>query len=193
MSPPNSSPASIASAPPCVVTDDSRWFRDEVQPHESALRAFLRSHFPSLSDVDDLVQESYARLIRARTAGEVKNLKAYLFATARHAALDICRHNKIVTIERIEDYDDLHVLDSNNGLVDSVCREQEIAVLQEAIASLPPRCREVLALRKLHGLSREDIARQMGIAEGTVNIHISVGMLRCRKFFAERGLIKDEP
>jgi RNA polymerase sigma factor (sigma-70 family) len=172
--------------------DDSRWFRDEVLPHEFALRAFLRGHFPSLSDVDDLIQESYSRLIRARALGEVKNLKAYLFTIARHVALDVCRHNQIVTIDQIEDYDRLPLPGDKNSLVDSVCHNQELAILQEAIAALPPRCREVLALRKLEGLSREEIARRMGIAEGTVNIHISVGMLRCRKFFAERGLIKED-
>lgn len=191
MSRPNSSPASAPSASPCVIVDDTIWFRDEVQPHESALRAFLRSHFPSLSDIDDLVQESYSRLLKARAAGKIKNPKAYLFATAQHAAMDVCRHNRVITIEPIEDYDQLHVIDDRKGsLVDTFCREQEIAILQEAIASLPPRCREVLALRKLHGLSRKEIALQMGIAEGTVNIHISMGMLRCRKFFADRGLLK---
>ena len=44
----------------------ARWFADEVKPHERSLRAYLRSVFPGFPDVDDLVQESYVRLIRAR-------------------------------------------------------------------------------------------------------------------------------
>ena len=55
----------------------ARWFTQEVQPHEPALRACLRQHFPSLSDIDDLVQESYARLIRARLAGTVAEARSY--------------------------------------------------------------------------------------------------------------------
>ncbi len=80
-------------SPPTVAadqkSDQARWFAEEVQPHESLLRSWLRGLFPSLSDVDDLVQESYARLIRARSAGKVDYAKAYLFTTARNVAHDI--------------------------------------------------------------------------------------------------------
>ena len=48
-----------------------QWFAARVQPHEPELRAFLRRRFPSLRDIDDLVQEAYARLIRAHSAGTI--------------------------------------------------------------------------------------------------------------------------
>jgi hypothetical protein len=35
--------------------------------------------------------------------------------------------------------------------------------------ALPPRCREILALRRIEGLSHREIAERLGIAEGTVN------------------------
>jgi hypothetical protein len=47
-------------------TEQNRWFSQEVQPHEPLLRAHLHSAFPSLPDVDDIVQESYFRLIQAK-------------------------------------------------------------------------------------------------------------------------------
>jgi len=53
----------------CESLHLSRWFVDEVQPHEPELRAYLRTSFPSLADIDDLVQETYARLVQARNAG----------------------------------------------------------------------------------------------------------------------------
>lgn len=68
-------------------SEAARWFAEEVQPHESSLRSYLRRVFPRLPDIDDLVQESYARLIRARAAGKVSFAKAFLFTTARNAAL----------------------------------------------------------------------------------------------------------
>jgi len=39
-----------------------------VQPHETALRAFLVARFPALTDVDDLVQETFSRVLRAQAA-----------------------------------------------------------------------------------------------------------------------------
>ena len=59
-----------------------RWFADQVRPHEAALRCYVRSAFPSL-DVDDIVQESYLKLLRVRAAGRIISTKAYLFAIAR--------------------------------------------------------------------------------------------------------------
>jgi RNA polymerase sigma-70 factor (ECF subfamily) len=32
----------------------ARWFAEEIQPHESALRGFLHARFPTLVDIDDL-------------------------------------------------------------------------------------------------------------------------------------------
>ena len=48
---------------------DHRWFDDHVLPHEPLLRAWLRSRFPRGVDLDDLVQESFARVLRARANG----------------------------------------------------------------------------------------------------------------------------
>ena len=51
----------------------SRWFAEEVQPHEPALRAYLQARFPTLGDYDDIVQESYVRLLKAQAAGQVQS------------------------------------------------------------------------------------------------------------------------
>ena len=66
----------------------ARWFAEEVQPHQGELHAFLHTRFPALTETDDLVQESYARLIRAREAGRISYVKAFLFTTARNLAID---------------------------------------------------------------------------------------------------------
>ena len=71
--------------------ETARWFAAEVQPHESELRAYLRSKFSAHLDIDDLVQETYARLLQAREQAALRSPKAYLFTTARNAAFDFFR------------------------------------------------------------------------------------------------------
>lgn len=178
--------------------DQARWFSEEVRPHEPALRAFLHARFPSLRETDDLVQESYVRVLRAQATSGITNVKSFLFSTARNLALDLFRREQVVPFEPIEVSDRSFVLDSGQNTVESVCHEQELILLQAALASLPPRCREVLTLRKLHGLSREEIATRMGISPHTVKAQIALGMLRCRRYFQAHGLIaptldEDEP
>ena len=77
--------------------EQARWFAEEVQPHEvKALRGWLRAKYPGLNDVDDLVQEAYLRLIRARAAAPVRNPKSYVFSVARNAAIDQFRRPRTV-------------------------------------------------------------------------------------------------
>jgi RNA polymerase sigma factor (sigma-70 family) len=149
-------------------SDQTLWFDQEVQPHESMLRAWLRARFPALTDVDDLVQESYARILRAREQGAAFEAKSYLFATARNAALDLVRRNKVVTIERVENMEHLSVLEESPGVGDTLSRNEELALLGEAIQSLPDACRHILVLQKIHGLSYQGIAARLGISERTV-------------------------
>jgi RNA polymerase sigma-70 factor (ECF subfamily) len=178
---------------PPLDAEQTRWFVEEVQPHEAALRAYLRLRFPTLRDIDDLVQETYTRLIRARNTGQVNHPKAYLFAAARNAALDLFRREKIVSIDSLADIEQLSVLENRPDAAETACHDQELDILSEAIQALPARCREILTMRKLRGLSHRNIAQALGISEHTVNAQLAIGVLRCRQYLRARGVLKGRP
>jgi RNA polymerase sigma factor (sigma-70 family) len=170
--------------------ETSRWFATEVRPHEAELRAYLRGKFSAHPDIDDLVQETYARILHAREHASLGSAKAYLFSTARNAAFDYFRRRKIVSIENTAEIELLSVFEDRPGVAETVCHNQELQLLAEAIQALPKRCRHVLTLRKLHGLSHREIAEKLGIAENTVNAQIAIGVLRLRDWLRLRGLTK---
>jgi RNA polymerase sigma-70 factor (ECF subfamily) len=175
----------VSSLPP----DADRWFTAEVLPHEPMLRAWLRSQFPTLTDIDDLVQESYVRVLRARAAGaRVTSVKAFLFATARNLAIDLVRRRQALGIEPLAETERLSVLDDMPGISETVGHQQELELLTQAIQSLPDRCRQVLTLRKIYGLSQKEIAAQLGISEHTVEAQVGNGVRKCAEFLAQRGL-----
>lgn len=181
-------PRKLADPPPQVVMshgelEPNRWYSAEVEPHEEMLRAYLRRHYPSLPDVEDVVQEACARLIRARTKGTIKHAKAFLFATARNIVLDYFRRNQVVRFENVADMSELSVLDDTASAASTACREEEVAILLEAVGSLPDRCREVMTLRIKHSLSHGEIARKLGISPNTVKAHLAKGVLHCAKRF----------
>jgi RNA polymerase sigma factor (sigma-70 family) len=169
-------------------TDHARWFSEEVQPHEPALRAYLRGRFPSLHDVDDLVQESYARILRAREIGTAKLSRAYLFVTARNLALDAVRHANVVPMESLAEVDESSVVEVRPDAAEIASCDQELEILAEAIATLPKRCREIFVLRRFRELSHREIALRLGIAENTVNAQLVIAMLRCRDYLRQRGV-----
>ncbi len=171
---------------PPQTPEEERWFIEEVEPHERSLRAYLQAAVPATVHVEDLLHDSYLRLLRARQAGEVRCAKALLFVIARNAVRDAVRHklaNREIPSTEIEAFP---VLDDSADVVDLVARRQEQTLLAEAMRSLPERCREVLVLRKIHGLAQKEIARKLGISENTVESLVSRGLRRCASYLRPR-------
>ena len=171
-----------------TFSDQSRWFAEEVLPHEQPLRSYLRQSLPSLADVDDLVQDCFTRMMRAKTTGTVRSPKPLLFAIARNAVRDFIQRKRRAELVPITETAELPVLESDSDVVESVCRRQELALLTEAIRSLPERCREVLLLRKIKGLSQKEIAGLLGIAEHTVEALAAKGTRRCAEYLRALGM-----
>jgi RNA polymerase sigma factor (sigma-70 family) len=177
-------------------TEQARWFSEHVQPHEPALRAYLSKRFPTLPDHDDLVQETYIRLLRLADPGRLTHPKAFLFTTARNAAIDLFRRRNVHPHESLADDDgliELPLLDTSPTVVETMERRQHREALTEALRSLPERCREVMLLRYLDGCSGKEIAERLGISLGTVKGHLLKGVRDCARFFEARGLVEAAP
>jgi RNA polymerase sigma factor (sigma-70 family) len=166
--------------------DDARWFSEQVQPHEGCLRNYLSRSFASRADVDDVVQDSYLKLWRSRSVAAIRSPKSFLFTIARNVALDLRRRRKVAHAEPITETSRMPVLEESPGVVDLVSRQQELALLREAIAALPERCQHVFLLRKIQGLPQREIAARLGISENTVETLVGKGARRCADYVHER-------
>lgn len=165
-------------------SEESVWFDETVQPFEPMLRAWLRRRYAAAADVDDIVQEAYARLLRARAHGDVRSPKAFLFATARNLALDHARHQAVTGTLSLVESEVQDVMDEGRAIPETVALHQELALLNEAIQSLPERCREIFTLRKIQGLSQKEIGERLQISERTVSAQLTIGLHKCTEFFA---------
>lgn len=179
-------PSELPVANPALT----HWFTHEVRPHEAALRAYVRVRFPTLTDIDDLIQETFARILRVRSAGPVRSAKALLFTTARNAALDLLRRRQTVQFESLANLADSSVLIDGPGTVEALSREQELELLDQAVQSLPTRCQQILVMKKIDGLSYAEIGEKLGIKPNTISAQLTIGVLRCRRFLEERGVLK---
>ncbi len=167
--------------------EQSRWFAEEVLPHEAKLRAWLRGRFPAVTDVDDLVQEAYARLMEAHATGPIACPRALLFVTARNLALNHLRHQRVERPEGAAEIDALSVADERVGAPEAMAQAEDFQVLIRAIQALPERCRQIVTLRKIYGLSQKEVAERLGVSEHTVEAQGGIGLRKCIEFFRRHG------
>lgn len=165
------------------ATSTTAWFFS-VLGHERDLRAFLARSLRYPDDVSDVVQETYARLLALspERRSAVRTWRPFLFATARNVAMDHLRRREVVSLDALPEINatDVVLRGSQERRPDEIVNlTQERLLLSRAIASLPEKCRQVLILRKIHGLSHKEIALRMGIAEHTVEKHVSHGVRLC--------------
>lgn len=175
-----------------MPVEKSQWFRDEVHAHDAKLKSYLRGSFPAV-DAEDVAQESYLRVWLASVAQPIKSARAFLFTVARHLALDALRHRKKSPMIAVPDLTALGVMDECRDAAEAAATSDEVALLAEALDSLPARCREIIILRKFQHLSQREVAARLGIAEGTVEEQVYRGIRRMEAFFVRRGVIKPWP
>ncbi len=158
--------------------DDSldTWFKREVLPHEGALVRFLNRVWSKYDDVHDLRQEVYIRVYQAAQSARPNFPKAFVFATARHLMMDRLRRARVVSIEAVGDVDALNVLVDELSPERRVSAWQELRRVTHALNGLPPRCREVVWLRKVDELSTKEVAELLGVKVRTVEAQILKGM-----------------
>jgi RNA polymerase sigma factor (sigma-70 family) len=166
--------------------DGDSWFHAHLQPHEAMLRAWLKQGFGPRLAIDDVVQEAFIRVLRARAAGELQSPKAFLFATARNLALDQLRRHHVSRTDSLVETDYSNVLDEHESIPESVARNQELALLTEAVQSLPDRCRQVMTLSIVYGLSQRVIGEKLGISDRTVAAQLAIGTMKCTDFMLRR-------
>lgn len=185
MSEPTSSPNTVP------VEDRSRWFAEEVQSHEGALRSYLRGRVPSASDVDDVVQESYLKILKAKPEKGFESIRAYLFTVARNTAFKLFRKEKIFSPVRVADLPASWVVDEEQNVAQTANLRSQDALIAEAIARLPPRRRDMLLLRVADGLAPGEIASRLGVSESTVRTQITRALEQCTKYLRSRGVTAD--
>ena len=152
------------------------------------MRAYLRGAFPSVRDVDDVVQESYLRVWRTRLTQPVHSARAFLFKVARHCALDLVRRAAIAPVEAVGDLERLPVIDDERDVIAAVSKQEKIRLLAAAIDRLPPRCREIVVLRKLECIPQKQVATRLGLSEKTVEAQVARGEVLCERYLRRHGV-----
>jgi RNA polymerase sigma factor (sigma-70 family) len=168
---------------PTVSTARARWLAANVLPLERQLRGWLERVVSRRLEVDDLVQEIYAKLASLESVAHIAHPKAYVYQIAKHLISEHIRRSTVIHIEAMAETE-RHFA----SLVERVTPErilsgrQELERLYNAIASLPDSCRNVFVMRKFDDMPQKAIAAQLRISENRVEKQLS----RARRMILEQ-------
>lgn len=165
--------------PDCWMVDDNElnaWFRREVLPLERALTSYIRRNWRVAEDVIELRQDIYEHALIGARRGLPMNSRAYVYTLARNHLINKAKRGRIVSFEMIADLDsvdhDVDMFETERAL----SARDELRHAQAGIEKLPPRCRQVMQLRKLDGLSTQEAADALGVSTETVRQQLKYGM-----------------
>ena len=153
-------------------------FRQWYAPLVATTTGLLRDRGPAEEVVQDVMLELWRR--REGITFET-SLRAYLFQAARNRALNYLRR------QRVESRGEATIAAGmpTPEPADSEAREGELNVaIQQAIAGLPDRCREVFEMSRIQGLKYSEIATELGISIKTVEAQMGKALRVMREKLA---------
>jgi RNA polymerase sigma-70 factor, ECF subfamily len=130
---------------------------DRISP---ALYRYFLHHTQRTSEAEDLLQETWLRLHRARASYRYDEpVMPWIFAIANHTRLDRLRK----TMRRHE-----VAMDSPPDVAAPQAVAQGSVGVEELLKGLPDSQREVLLMLKVSGMSLEEVAQATGSSVGSV-------------------------
>lgn len=152
------------------------WFRREVLPLERQLTHFIRRNWRVEDEVIDLRHDVYELAIMGARNGLPLATRPYLFVIARNHLINRSKRARIVSFELVAD---LELPDHALGTFDpegQLSAREALRRVQEGLARLTPRVRQIVQLRKIYGLNTRETAEQLGIGSDAVRKQTSIGM-----------------
>jgi RNA polymerase sigma-70 factor (ECF subfamily) len=167
-----------------------------IFPAPTSLGELYRAYAPRLlrfflrrgqgDEASDLVQESFTRLVDAggRSAGEIERPEAYL----SRIATNLLRNRAKVALRRSLaahiPVDDVPLC--GHDPVAALEARDQLERLQDALARLSPKTRDIFLAHRLDGMTYKDIATQTGLSIKGVEWHMSKAIAHLDRLLRQR-------
>jgi RNA polymerase sigma-70 factor (ECF subfamily) len=170
---------------------DEEAFLALYRRRQGAIYRFALHVSGSASAAEDIVQEVFITLLRGDCGynPERGTLSGYLFGVARKQALRLLERTRAdVAIEPESEEASVPELSVDDDPLAGLTHRESLEALRKAVAALPRRYREVVALCDLEEIDYADAAAALGCPIGTVRSRLH----RARALLLEK-LNKDRP
>jgi RNA polymerase sigma-70 factor (ECF subfamily) len=139
-------------------------------------------HIVHPQDIDDIVQDTFVKSYEAELKHSIEFPKTYMLRTVRNLALNHVQSWSKLYTDNIEDGDFLNNHLHTRPLEQEFESKERFLCFCRAVEQLPEQCRKVFILKKVYGLSQQEIASYLKLSESTIEKHIAKGIRRCYEY-----------
>ena len=153
-----------------------------VQQFRPRLLSYFRHHNFSDADAEDLVQETFRRVLAGiHGLNDESKFLPWLFQIARNVQLSA----RAVIFQRKEEALDsvetARMTDSSEDAVSRSMNRERVERVWKALDQLPPRQKQCLVMRTTQEMSYEEIATVMRLSVNTVRNHLREARLHLKR------------
>lgn len=152
--------------------------------HHGWLRGWLRQRLNNSADAADLAQDTFVRVLVARSAAQVTEPRRYLSTIARGLVIDLYRRR---SLERayLEAVAALPIPEQPS-LEEQALLFEALLELDRLLDGLGAKVKQAFLFSQLDGLTYPQIAERLGVSLRTVNNYMAKAMEHCCLMLLER-------
>lgn len=157
--------------------DSNQHLNELYRDHNGWLRGWLRQRLNNSADAADLAQDTFVRVLLARTAGTVQQPRHYLATIARGLVIDLYRRRSLeqAYLEALMLRPEVHAPSAETRalILDS------LLAIDRMLDGLGTRTRQIFLAVQLDGLTYEKTAERLNVSVSTVRKHLAKALMHC--------------
>ncbi len=152
--------------------------------HYDELVEHVRRRFRDRGFARDVVHDVCVELLERPPQQEVHTPLAFLRHVSTHRAIDRQRADAVrgALIDSVADTPDLHA--HHHDGASALDFKQQLEALVAIVEALPPRARQCFLLHRIHGMTHEAIAAEIGVTRSMVTQHFNRAIDRIARDWA---------
>ena len=151
-------------------------FEMVFKTHAKDLKRFLYFKYKDLETAEDVMQDSFVKLWQNCSKVSLEKVKSYLFTLGNNQFLNIKKHEQVIRKNNFR-----HTKSTTNESPEFLMIEKEyLTKIENAIANLPEKQREVFVMSKIEKKKYREIAEILNISVKAVEKRMHGALLKMR-------------
>jgi RNA polymerase sigma-70 factor (family 1) len=160
-----------------IAHGDQNAFRQLFNYYSKKLMPFARSIVKSNDAAREVVDEVFIKMWRNKEGvTSIQNLKVYLYTATKNNALNYLSLKANQAISEPFDFFEVELSDGSPSPERRMIGRELLRKINEAIESLPPRCKMIFKLIREDGMTYKEVGEVLNISPKTVDAQMVIAV-----------------